>query len=159
MVPYVIPGSVVGIALVSAFNKKPFVLVGTFLIMVISLIIRRNAYTIRKFCSDYAIEHVIPRSFGEIPVKMRYKSMYVNNIKSLSDIMFKYPERSKRIVFTTANGYKPQYEYKFRHINYEKAVRMMMFFKPKIIIEKCYYFTLKARYIVFFVLKLYQIYF
>jgi hypothetical protein len=92
---------------------------------------RANAYIIRKFCFDYAIDHVIPRSFGEIPVKMRYKSMYVNNIKSLSDIMFKYPERSKRIVFTTANGYKPQYEYKFRHVNYEKAVKMMMFFKPK----------------------------
>lgn len=93
---------------------------------------RTNAYTIRKFCSDYAIEHVIPRSFGEIPIKMRYKSMYVNNIKSLSDIMFKYPERSRRIVFTTANGYKPQYEYKFRHVNYEKAVKMMMFFEPKV---------------------------
>ena len=92
---------------------------------------RANAYTIRKFCSDYAIEHVIPRSFGEIPVKMKYKSMYFNNIKSLSDIMYEYPERSKRIVFTTANGYKPQYEYKFRHVNYEKAVKMMIFFKPK----------------------------
>lgn len=93
---------------------------------------KANAYIIRKFCSDYAIDHIIPRSFGEIPVKMRYKTMYFNNIKSLSDIMYEYPERSKRIVFTTANGYKPQYEYKFRHINYEKAVRMMMFFKPKI---------------------------
>ena len=93
---------------------------------------RANAYIIRKFCSDYAIEHVIPRSFGEIPVKMKYKIMYVNNIKSLSDIMYEYPERSKRIVFTTANGYKPQYEYKFRHVNYEKAVKMMMFFKPKV---------------------------
>lgn len=92
---------------------------------------KANAYIIRKICSDYAIDHVIPRSFGEIPVKMRYKSMYFNNIKSLSDIMFEYPERSKRIVFTTANGYKPQYEYKFRHVNYEKAIKMMMFFKPK----------------------------
>nr|DAN68824.1 MAG TPA: hypothetical protein [Caudoviricetes sp.] len=96
---------------------------------------KANAYIIRKFCSDYAIDHVIPRSFGEIPVKMRYKSMYFNNIKSLSDIMYKYPERSKRIVFTTANGYKPQYEYKFRHVNYEKAVRMMMFFEPKVNIK------------------------
>lgn len=96
---------------------------------------RANAYTIRKFCSDYAIEHVIPRSFGKIPIKMRYKSMYVNNIKSLSDIMFKYPERSRRIVFTTANGYKPQYEYKFRHVNYEKAVKMVQFFEPKIYIR------------------------
>lgn len=93
---------------------------------------RANAYIVRKICSDYAIDHVISRSFGEIPVKMRYKSMYFANIKSLSDIMYKYPERSKRIVFTTANGYKPQYEYKFRHVNYEKAVKMMMFFKPKI---------------------------
>ena len=93
---------------------------------------RANAYIVRKICSDYAIDHVIPRSFGEIPVKMRYKSMYFANIKSLSDIMYGYPERSKRIVFTTANGYKPQYEYKFRHINYEKAVKMMIFFKPKV---------------------------
>ena len=92
---------------------------------------KANAYIIRKICSDYAIDHVIPRSFGEIPVKMRYKFMYFNNIKSLSDIMYEYPERSKRIVFTTANGYKPQYEYKFRHVNYEKAVKMMIFFKPK----------------------------
>ena len=93
---------------------------------------KANAYIIRKICSDYAIDHIIPRSFGEISVKMRYKSMYFNNIKSLSDIMYKYPERSKRIVFTTANGYKPQYEYKFRHVNYEKAVKMMIFFEPKV---------------------------
>lgn len=93
---------------------------------------KANAYIIRKICSDYAIDHIIPRSFGEIPIKMRYKSMYFNNIKSLSDIMYEYPERSKRIVFTTANGYKPQYEYKFRHVNYEKAVKMMMFFEPKV---------------------------
>lgn len=93
---------------------------------------RANAYIIRKICSDYAIDHVIPRSFGEIPVKMRYKNMYFTNIKSLSDIMYEYPERSKRIVFTTANGYKPQYEYKFRHVNYEKAVKMMLFIKLKV---------------------------
>jgi hypothetical protein len=93
---------------------------------------KANAYIVRKICSDYAIDHIIPRSFGEIPVKMRYKFMYFNNIKSLSDIMYEYPERSKRIVFTTANGYKPQYEYKFRHVNYEKAVKMMLFIKPKV---------------------------
>lgn len=93
---------------------------------------KANAYIVRKICSDYAIDHVIPRSFGEIPIKMRYKNIYFTNIKSLSDIMYEYPEHSKRIVFTTANGYKPQYEYKFRHVNYEKAVRMMMFFEPKV---------------------------
>lgn len=93
---------------------------------------KANAYVIKRICSDYAIDHVIPRSFGEIPVKMRYKSMYFNNIKSLSDIMYEYPERFKRIVFTTVNGYKPQYEYKFRHVNYEKAIKMMLFFEPKV---------------------------
>ena len=93
---------------------------------------KANAYIVKRICSNYAIDYIIPRSFGEIPVKMRYKSMYVNNIKSLSDIMYEYPERSKRIVFTTANGYKPQYEYKFRHVNYEKAVKMMLFFEPKV---------------------------
>lgn len=93
---------------------------------------KANTYIIKRICSDYAIDHIIPRSFGEIPVKMKYKSIYFNNIKSLSDIMYKYPERSKRIVFTTANGYKPQYEYKFRHVNYEKAVKMILFFEPKI---------------------------
>ena len=76
MVPYVIPGSVVGIALVSAFNKKPFVLVGTFLIMVISLIIRRNAYTIR---SSVAILQQIPISIEEAAISLgasRMKSFF-----------------------------------------------------------------------------------
>jgi len=69
---------------------------------------RTNSYTIRKFCSDYAIDHVIPRSFGEIPIKMRYKSMYVNNIKSLSDIMF---------VYKTGNILRSKAEYIFNAVN------------------------------------------
>lgn len=48
MVPYIIPGSVVGIALVMAFNKKPLVLTGTITIMVVALVIRRIPYTIRS---------------------------------------------------------------------------------------------------------------
>ena len=48
MIPYVIPGSVVGIALVMAFNKKPLVLTGTVIIMVVALVIRRIPYTIRS---------------------------------------------------------------------------------------------------------------
>ena len=47
MVPYIIPGSVVGIALVMAFNKKPLVLTGTMIIMIVALVIRRIPYTIR----------------------------------------------------------------------------------------------------------------
>ena len=67
MVPYVIPGAVVGIALVSAFNKKPLVLVGTMTIMVLSLIIRRNAYTIR---SSVAILQQIPISIEEAAISL-----------------------------------------------------------------------------------------
>ena len=48
MVPYIIPGIVVGIALSSAFNKPPLVLTGSMTIMVIALIIRRLPYTIRS---------------------------------------------------------------------------------------------------------------
>ncbi len=48
MIPYIIPGIVVGIALSSAFNRPPLVLTGSMTIMVIALIIRRLPYTIRS---------------------------------------------------------------------------------------------------------------
>ena len=48
MFPYVIPGSVLGIGLIIAFNKKPLVLVGTSAIMIISYIIRKIPYTVRS---------------------------------------------------------------------------------------------------------------
>ena len=48
MFPYVIPGSVLGIGLIIAFNKKPIVLVGTSAIMIISYIIRKIPYTVRS---------------------------------------------------------------------------------------------------------------
>lgn len=48
MFPYVIPGSVLGIGLIIAFNKKPLVLVGTSAIMIISYVIRKIPYTVRS---------------------------------------------------------------------------------------------------------------
>lgn len=48
MVPYIMPGAVVGIALIMAFGAKPFALTGTMLIMIINLVIRRLPYTIRS---------------------------------------------------------------------------------------------------------------
>ncbi|WP_418667893.1 ABC transporter permease [Allofournierella sp.] len=62
MIPYVIPGAVIGIAMIISFNKKPLVLVGTAAIMIIALVIRRNAYTIR---SSVAILQQIPLSVEE----------------------------------------------------------------------------------------------
>ena len=48
MFPYVIPGSVLGIGLIIAFNRKPLVLVGTAAIMIISYVIRKLPYTVRS---------------------------------------------------------------------------------------------------------------
>jgi len=48
MFPYVIPGSVLGIGLIVAFNRKPIVLVGTAAIMIISYIVRKLPYTVRS---------------------------------------------------------------------------------------------------------------
>ena len=67
MVPYIIPGSVVGIALVLAFNKHPMVLTGTAAIMIISMIVRRIPYTIR---SSVAILQQIPISIEEASISL-----------------------------------------------------------------------------------------
>ena len=48
MLPYIMPGSIIGIALVIAFGKQPFALTGTMAIMIIALVIRRMPYTIRS---------------------------------------------------------------------------------------------------------------
>jgi len=48
MFPYIIPGSVLGISFLYAFNKKPLLLSGTAIIIIISLCIRRMPYTIRS---------------------------------------------------------------------------------------------------------------
>ncbi len=62
MVPYIIPGSVVGIALIMAFNTRPLVLTGTMAILVVAMMIRRIPYTIR---SSVAILGQIPISVEE----------------------------------------------------------------------------------------------
>ncbi len=48
MVPYVVPGLVIGIALLVAFSSPPLALSGTAAIMVIALLLRRLPYTIRS---------------------------------------------------------------------------------------------------------------
>ena len=48
MFPFVIPGSVLGIGLIVAFNRKPVILVGTAAIMIISYVIRKLPYTVRS---------------------------------------------------------------------------------------------------------------
>ena len=72
MIPYIIPGSVVGIALVIGFNKKPLVLTGTMLIMVVALCIRRIPYTIR---SSVAILQQIPITVEEAAISLGCSKM------------------------------------------------------------------------------------
>ncbi len=67
MIPYVIPGTVIGIAMISAFNHKPIVLTGGMLIMVVALVVRRLPYTIR---SSVAILQQIPLYMEEAALSL-----------------------------------------------------------------------------------------
>ncbi len=48
MLPYIMPGGVIGISLIISFSKKPFALTGSLLIMIIALTIRRMPFTSRS---------------------------------------------------------------------------------------------------------------
>lgn len=67
MIPYIIPGTVVGIAMVSSFNRPPLILTATTAIMIISLVIRRLPYTIR---SSVATLQQIPISIEEAAISL-----------------------------------------------------------------------------------------
>ena len=67
MIPYIVPGTVLGIALLIGFNKPPLLISGTMLIMVIALVIRRLPYTIR---SSVAILQQIPMSIEEAAISL-----------------------------------------------------------------------------------------
>lgn len=67
MLPYIIPGSVVGIALVTSFNTGWMTLTGTAAIMIIAMCIRRIPYTIR---SSVATLQQIPMSIEEAAISL-----------------------------------------------------------------------------------------
>lgn len=73
MFPYVIPGSVLGICLIVAFNKQPLILTGTATIMIISYVVRKLPYTVRSgsaflYQTDPSIEEA-SISLGVSPMK------------------------------------------------------------------------------------------
>jgi iron(III) transport system permease protein len=74
MIPYIVPGIVVGIALANTFSRPPMVLTGSMTIMVIALIIRRLPYTIR---SSVATLQQIPITIEEASL-----SLGASNIKT-----------------------------------------------------------------------------
>ena len=67
MFPYIVPGSVLGIAFLYAFNGPPFFWGGTALIMIVALSIRRMPYTIR---SSTAIIGQISPSIEEASISL-----------------------------------------------------------------------------------------
>lgn len=48
MFPFVIPGAVLGISLIVAFNKEPVILTGTAAIIIIAYVVRKLPYTVRS---------------------------------------------------------------------------------------------------------------
>ncbi len=67
MVPYIIPGSVLGITLLLAFNRGPLVLSGTAAILILAFVVRRLPYTVR---SGAAILHQLSPSVEEAAVNL-----------------------------------------------------------------------------------------
>ena len=78
MFPYVIPGSVLGISLILAFNTKPIILTGTVLIMVVSYTIRKIPFTLRSSIATlYQIDPAIEEasiSLGVPPMRTFLKT-------------------------------------------------------------------------------------
>ena len=78
MFPYVIPGSVIGVSLVIAFNRKPVILTGTFFIMIVAYVIRKLPFTLRSSVGIlYQIEPAMEEasiSLGVPPMKTFFKT-------------------------------------------------------------------------------------
>lgn len=77
MFPYIIPGSVLGITLLLAFNNKPMLLSGTAVIMIIAFVVRRLPYTLRSSAAIlYQISPSMEEagiSLGDSPLKTFFK--------------------------------------------------------------------------------------
>lgn len=67
MIPYVIPGTVLGIGFITAFNAPPVYMTGTVLIIVLAYFIRRLPYMVRAVS---AIVYQVDRSVEEASVNL-----------------------------------------------------------------------------------------
>lgn len=72
MFPFVIPGAVLGISLIVAFNKPPLILTGTPFIMIIAYIVRKLPYTVR---SGSAFLHQMDPSVEEASINLGVSPM------------------------------------------------------------------------------------
>lgn len=78
MIPYIMPGVVIGIAVLTAFGVRPFLLGGTMTIMILAIVIRRMPYTIRSATANLM---QIPMSIEEASI-----SLGASKIKTLVKI-------------------------------------------------------------------------
>ena len=67
MIPYAVPGTVIGVAYIVAFNKPPIVLTGTFLVLLLAYFVRRLPYSVR---AGSAILHQIDSSVEEASISL-----------------------------------------------------------------------------------------
>lgn len=72
MFPYVIPGAVLGISMLVAFNQPPLLLSGTATIMIIAYVVRKMPYTIR---SSSALLYQIEPSIEEASINLGVSPM------------------------------------------------------------------------------------
>lgn len=120
MLPYIMPGSVIGIALVIAFSNRPFALTGTATIMILSWVIRRMPYTIRSATATLQlipmnIEEAAtslgaskPKTFGKITVPMMYNGIvsgailsWISIVTELSSSIILYNNRTITLTMST----------------------------------------------------------
>jgi len=87
MFPYVIPGAVIGIGLVTAFNRPPLLLTGTMAILIVSYIIRKLPFVLRS--STAILQQIDPSieeasiSLGVPPMKTFFKTTAILMIPGL----------------------------------------------------------------------------
>lgn len=120
MLPYIMPGSVIAIALVVAFSKNPLALTGTATIMIISWVIRRMPYTIRSATATLQlmpmnVEEAAtslgaskPKTFARITVPMMSSGIvsgailsWISIVTELSSSIILYNNRTITLTMST----------------------------------------------------------
>ena len=88
MMPYIMPGGVIGISLIITFSRRPFVLTGSLLIMIIALSIRRMPFTSRSATA----------AMMKIPISMEEAAISLGASKAKTFVQITVPMMSSGII-------------------------------------------------------------
>ncbi len=80
MVPYIIPGTVLGLGFILIFNQPPILLTGTWIILVLAYFIRKLPFSVKS--SEAALYHVHPA------LEEAAKSLGAKPMRSFRDVTF-----------------------------------------------------------------------